>query len=328
MRALVLAAGLGTRLRPLTFHLGKPLLPVGRILPGPAGSAAPTTVAGNTLEVLARAGCDAIALNLHHLADQIPAHFGSEQFGVPLHYRFEPEILGTLGPLAALRTFLEKDDDFLLVNGDSLCLWPLAEMLAHHRERGADATLLVLGSEPDAKLGGGLGLDENGEIVQLRQLPARRAPARRVDFAGCHVISGELLREVPAGPGDIVEGLYQKILARGGRLESFPLTAPWHDLGDPRRYLAAIADPALGRGNSISSLAQLGPRVRLERSVVAREAQLGIAAELRFSVLCAGAKVGDGARLDQVIVAPGAEVAAGAELSQVIVLPEQPPHRF
>lgn len=313
MRALVLAAGLGTRLRPLTHHLPKPLLPIPR-----RGGSVPGvgTVAGATLEALA-AYCDAVALNLHHLGEKIESHFGREQNGLPLLYSQEPELLGTLGPLHPLRHFLAGGgDDFLLVNGDSLCDWPLEDLILRHRQSGAEATLLVLPTPPDEKLGGGLGLGENGDVVQLRQLQARAEVQKRRDFAGCHVISSALLADVPEGPGDILEGLYQKLLERGGKIATLELEAkrPWHDLGTPERYLAAITKTAF------SPLAEIGIGFEITNSVIDRDARVGAGAHLESCVLCAGAEVGEGARLERTIVGPGARVPAGAEISGSMVM--------
>lgn len=310
MRALVLAAGLGTRLRPLTHHLPKPLLPVPRR--GGVG-----TVAGATLEALAPY-CDAVALNLHHLGEKIESHLGKEQNGLPLLYSPEPELLGTLGPLHELSPFLGgRGDDFLLVNGDSLCDWPLEDLIRRHRRTGAEATLLVLPTPPDEKLGGGLGLDENGDVVQLRQMPPRAEVQKRRDFAGCHLISASLLREIPQGPGDILEGLYQKLLERGAKIATVELEAqrPWHDLGTPERYLAAITKTAF------SPLAEIGIGFEITNSVIDRDARVGAGAHLENCVLCAGAIVGEGARLKRVIVGPGAQVPARAKMVGSMVMP-------
>lgn len=315
MRALVLAAGLGTRLRPLTNHLPKPLLPVPR---RPAGfSSDVATVAGLTLEALAPF-CTAIALNLHHLGERIAAHFGQEQNGLPLVYRYEQELLGTLGPLHALRDFLAGGGDtFLLVNGDSLCAWPLQDLIRHHRRSGADATLLVLGEPPDTRLGGGLGLAEDGTVVQLRQKPPHGQVAKRRDFAGCHLIAARLLREVAEGPGDIIEGLYAKVLERGGKIATLelPQDIPWHDLGTPERYLAA-----LGRG-ALSPLAEFDAEYgEIPGTIIDRDARIGARATLDNCVVCSGATVGEGARLRRVIVGPGAIVPPGSALTDTIVM--------
>src|SRR6187402_2776161 len=114
LRALVLAAGRGERLRPLTATLPKPLLPV-----------AGRPLLAWTLERLRAAGCEAVAINLHHLGGQIREQFGDRFRGLPLVWSEETELLGTAGALPPLREFLSAADRVLVVNGDSLCRWPL-----------------------------------------------------------------------------------------------------------------------------------------------------------------------------------------------------------
>ncbi|MDP9119810.1 MAG: nucleotidyltransferase family protein, partial [Acidobacteriota bacterium] len=151
LRALVLSAGLGIRLRPLTELVPKPLLPV-------AGA----PILAHTLERLAAVGCEAVAINLHHLGEQIRGHFGTAFAGMPLTFSEEPELLGTLGALFPLREFLAAADLVLLVNGDSLCRWPLARLVRQHLKTG-DAATLLLASRPDPRLfGGGVGIDSAG----------------------------------------------------------------------------------------------------------------------------------------------------------------------
>ncbi|MYJ25443.1 MAG: NTP transferase domain-containing protein, partial [Holophagales bacterium] len=133
MRALVLCAGRGERLRPLTGAVPKPMLPV-------AGRA----VAMRTIDLLHRAGCE-IAVNLYHLGDAVRLGLESEAGarGIELRFEVEPDLLGTLGAVVNLRDFLADADDIVLVNGDSLCRWPIREALDRHRRSGADVTLQV-----------------------------------------------------------------------------------------------------------------------------------------------------------------------------------------
>nr|HRC87119.1 nucleotidyltransferase family protein [Thermoanaerobaculia bacterium] len=156
LRALVLAAGLGTRLRPLTASCPKPLLPV-----------AGTPLLAHTLARLAEVGCEAVAINLHHLGEAIRGHFGDRFCGMELRYSPEPEILGTLGALGPLREFLGAAPSFLVINGDSLCDWPLAELLEAHGRAGTLATLLVSSRAEPSSFGGGIGLGEGGRVVRF-----------------------------------------------------------------------------------------------------------------------------------------------------------------
>src|SRR3954468_21730336 len=205
IRALILAAGLGTRLRPLTEHVPKPLLPV-RGVP----------ILGHLLTQLAAFGCEAAAVNLHHLGHQIRQRFGDAHAGMPLTWSEEPEILGTLGALHPLKEFLAPADLVLLVNGDSLCRWPLRKLVRRHLAGGARSTLL-LASRPDpAAFGGGVGVDRAGRILSFRLGdPERGAVVRRYVFAGAHVFAPDLLARVDPAKADVVRDLYVPMLEEG-----------------------------------------------------------------------------------------------------------------
>lgn len=327
LRALVLSAGFGTRLRPLTHTLAKPLLPIG-----------PEPVAGHTLQRLAGAGCESAVLNLHYRAETIPAHFGRSYFGLPLEYTHEKEIQGTLGALVPARRHLRAADAVVLVNGDSFCRWPIEAMVRRHHETKADATLLLLRRRPEEALGGGIAIDGRGKVVGLRDYDTRGEVASRHVFAGCHLLSTRLLDRVPAGFGDIIEGLYQPLLEEGGRIESVVGTRPWHDLGTPGRYLEACLDWAEGspwnrlhprlERKRVSTLAELHPRTRLRRSLVGRGARIGEGAQLVDTVVLEGARVGEGCQLERCILGPGVEIGAGSGLENRMICRLDPRHEL
>lgn len=308
LRALVLAAGRGERLRPLTDELPKPLLPV-------AGR--PLVV--HTLEALRRAGCDAVALNLHHLGAAIRTALGDSWRGLPLVYSEEPELLGTGGALPPLAAFLGAAETVLLVNGDSLCRWPLAALLARHRRTRAAATLLVhRGADPRA-FGGGVAL-ARGRVVAFRPgaLAWAAAPRHRV-FAGAAALAPELVARLPAGPSDIVAALYEPLLAAGETLAAVETGRPWHDLGTPRRYLEGALERALEgeppRGRRLAPGAELGAGARLRRSAVEAGARVGAGARVEGALVLPGATVGAGAVVIDALLGPGVEVPAGARVA-------------
>jgi mannose-1-phosphate guanylyltransferase len=313
VRAVVLAAGLGTRLRPLSGDLPKPLFPVCGV-----------PILGHTLAALARGGCEAAAINLHYLGGQIRQRFGDSFAGLPLVYSEEPAILGTLGALHPLRDFLRPADLIVLVNGDSLCRWPVARMLRAHlrarRQRTPKpplATLLLARRADPAEFGGGVGVDRDGRVVSFRAAGPEAAPPaaeRRLVFAGAHVLEPALLDRVGPGPADIVRHLYEPLLRESRELGE-PAASPiaaivtdrvWHDLGTPRRYLDGVLDWA---------------RIRGHGSWVSPEAAVAAGASLCRAVVEAGARVGEGARLDRALVLAGAQVGAGCGVSSSIVGP-------
>ena len=312
LRALVLTAGLGTRLAPLTAHLPKPLVPV-----------AGTAVSGHTLRQLAAHHCELAVLNTHHLADRLPAHFGRTFWGLPLVFSYEEEILGTLGALYPSRDVLAECDAVVLVNGDALCRWPLRKILRRHKKSGADATLLLHRRSPSAELGGGVALDRDGRIVQLRDAPAVGEVASRHLFMGLHVLSPRLLSRVEAGFGDIVDGLYQPLLTEDANLRGVVTAVPWFDLGSPTRYLrAAQAWSRDWRGrsrSSVSPLARVEPSAALEGSAIEADAYLGAESKVSGSILLANSRVGEGSVLRDTIVGPGVHLPPRTNLEKRMV---------
>lgn len=306
IRAFVLTAGHGRRLRPLTLSLPKPLLPI-------AGE----PIVGHTLRQLGRFGCEAAVLNLHHLPDALPRHFGASYYGLPLVYSPEEEIQGTLGALHPQRGFLRSADAVLLVNGDTYCKWPWRRLIRRHLRTGAEATLLCHRRPPDPELGGAVGLAANGRVVGIRDARIAEPKSRHV-FAGAHVLSPRLLDRIAPGPGDIVNDLYAPLLAEGGRIEGVVTRAEWQDLGTPERYLEAHLEESkrrLGkRSCRISPLADVHPRALVEGSFVDHGARVGEGAEVEDCVLLARAEVAPGSRIGRSILGPGVRLPSSARI--------------
>lgn len=304
IKGLVLAAGRGERLRPLTGFLPKALLPV---TGGP--------VARLSLDALARVGCEGAAINLHHLGDRIERTFGSRAGDLPLVYSHETELLGTLGALRPLAEFFREADLIVILNGDSLCRWPLRRLLRRHMKSGALATLLLARRADPGEYGGGVALDASNRILELRRARRRiRATdkVRRRVFAGAQVLSAELLRRVPEqGSADLVADLYEPILAEGGKILGVETARRWHDLGTPARYLAGVFDWA--RGNL--------PLRLMRRRFIARGARLERRTRVRRSVVESGVVIERGARLDRCLVLTGARVGARCRLVRTLVAP-------
>jgi mannose-1-phosphate guanylyltransferase len=321
IRALVLAAGLGTRLRPLTSLTPKPLLPV-RGVP----------ILGHTLAQLAAVGCEAVAVNLHYLGDQIRQRFGDSHAGMPLTWSEEPEVLGTLGALHPLKEFLAPADLVLLVNGDSLCRWPLRKLVRKHLSGGARSTLLLTSRPDPARFGGGVGIDRTGRILSFR--PGGPEPgevARRYVFAGAHAFSPELLARVGPGKSDIVRDLYMPMLTEGAAIDSIVDAGLWHDMGTPQRFLEGALDWAhadwperLWRRSWISPEASLGAGARVRRSAIEPGAKVGEGARIERSVLLPGARIGKGCVVRETIVGFGAAIPPGTWVERRIVMPQSP----
>ena len=284
---MVLAAGKGTRLRPLTHTLPKPLLPVGN-----------DVLIERTLDHLAAAGITRVAINLHHLGDQIRQHLGESYQGVQISWSPEPELLGTLGALTNLQEFLAPADLVVVINGDSLCDWPVGETVAAHQTSGALATLLVSATADPDRFAGGIGV-EGGRITGFRQ----PTPGQRFVFAGLQVFSPQILASVPVGHSDTVRDLYQPALAAGTVVAAHATERPWFDLGTPARYLEAVLATCATAGGS----------------VVGSGATVDDSADLVDSLVMNGARVDSGARLNRTIVGPDVRVVGNSAWDSVML---------
>lgn len=300
-RALVLAAGEGRRLRPLTLERPKPLLPVlGKPL------------VGHTLDTLARAGVEACALNCHHLGEQIPAALGEEWAGMPLVFSHEAELLGTLGPLATFASFLAEADEVLLVNGDSLCDWPIARLANARASHGAGVAMLLSADADPVNFGGGIGTAPGGLVRRVPGWDGGGAVREHV-FAGVHLFDPVLLRGIREQTGDVIRDFDRVLLEGGARIATSTTTRRWDDLGTPARYLRGIVRRLENR-NFVAPTATVGTGTRLRRCAIEAGATVGEGCDLERTVVLDGAQIGRGATLRDVLVGFGATVAPGVLL--------------
>jgi len=238
MKAMLLAAGLGLRLRPLTDHQPKPLLPIaGRSL-----------LVWNLL-LLKRHGITGVIINLHHLGDQIVQAIGDgTRFGMNVAYSHEPTIQGTGGGIRHATPFL-KDAPFLVLNGDTLSDCNLTDLMAAH-ETGTALATLALRDDPEAVRWGPVTMDRNSRILQINNAPpfAPRVEPWPVPcmFAGIHVLEPAILDAIPPGPGSIID-VYHALLGAGQQLQGWRMSGYWADIGTKERYEQAERDVADGQ---------------------------------------------------------------------------------
>ncbi|MBI2892967.1 MAG: nucleotidyltransferase family protein [Deltaproteobacteria bacterium] len=250
-RAMVLAAGLGTRLRPLTTWLPKPLVPVAGV-----------PVVRRTLRHLAAAGVEEVVLNLHHLGERLRSALGPACEGVRIHYLEEERILGTGGGVRNALGWL-GDAPFFLVNGDVVIDPDFKGLLALHERSGAAATML-LRAVPDAARWGAVEIDGDGIVRKLLGEPDGRLTATM--FTGVHVIDPARVGPLLPEEGCIVRSAYRALVPRG-EVAGLLHTGSFHDIGTPRSYLEANLAVA-GASTFVDPTATVAPGVRLDRVVV------------------------------------------------------------
>ena len=227
MKAMLFAAGLGTRLRPLTDTLPKCLVPVnGR------------PMIDYPLLLLRHYGIREIVVNVHHHAERVEEHLGDgSRFGVNVAYSREPVLMDTGGGLRGAKRFLDQDT-FVIVNSDVLIDLRLDELLRFHRRQQA-AVSLVLRKDPRAEAYGAIWTDVEGRIRKLlhHDGPGRREVSlTQYMFTGVHVVEPRIFQYMRGPePFSITRNTYPRMLARGERLCGFPFDGDWQDMGTPER---------------------------------------------------------------------------------------------
>lgn len=312
MKAMVLAAGLGLRMRPLSRLRAKPALPV---LNRP--------LVHWTLEALARHGVDEVVINLHHLPETVVAAVGDGRaFGLEVRFSRERRILGTGGGPRKVRRLLGTEP-VLLVNGDVLFDFDLSRLVRRHRAAGALATL-ALRPNPDPRRYGPVVCGRDGWIRSVPGL--RRARGRLYSFTGVHVIDPRILDRLPAGRSDSVRDLYARLLAEGEAVQGVPARGAWYDLGSPALYLASHEALLRSRFDGVGSplvhpVARVDATARVVGSVVGAGCVVEAGARVRGSVLWEDVVVSRGARLDRAVLTSGVRLPEGARVADAVVLP-------
>jgi NDP-sugar pyrophosphorylase family protein len=295
---MILAAGRGERMRPLSLLRAKPALPVVN-----------RPLLDHTLELLARNGVREVLVNLHHLPQTVRRAL-SPAPGQSVRYCLERRLLGTGGGPRRVVDLL-GDAPFLLVNGDVVFDFDLAGLVRRHLRSGAEATL-ALRPNPDPRRYGPVMTDPRGRVVSLPGSPRR---AGRISlFAGVHVLHPRLLRELRPGASDMVRDLYASLLRDGRRVQGVRVAGRWWDFGTPRLYLesqgAMLRLPAYRR-QAVHPSARIHPSARVARSVLGEDVSVGEGAEVVGSVVWAGTRIGRGASVRGAILAGGVLGNAG-----------------
>jgi mannose-1-phosphate guanylyltransferase len=346
MKAMVLAAGKGTRLFPLTGALPKPMAPV-----------ADKPIIQHIFELLAGTGVDETHVNVHYLADAILGHYGQEAEvdGMNVFFHREGELMGTAG---GVKNVADRfDETFVVVMGDALTDVDVRDVVAFHKERGAKATLALTPVEDTTEYGVAV-LDEDKEIVSFQEKPSPEEARSNLANTGIYVLEPEVLDYIPEGTlFDFAKDLFPALIAAGERVAGYDAGGfYWSDIGTLSAYKEAQSDVLAGlvkvrvdgerwgkdlwvgerarihpaaygriQGHAfVGAEAEVGPGASLSGSVtIGHHCRVGDGAMLKGSVLLPGATVGDGAYLEDCIIGPGYEVGPGERfLGEALVVRE------
>jgi NDP-sugar pyrophosphorylase family protein len=341
MKAMVLAAGLGERMWPLTEERAKPSLP---LINRP--------VIAHILEHLSRHGVTEAVINLHYQPDSIRGLIGDgRKYGVKVHYSEEPVILGTAGGLKKAEALLRGQESIFLINSDSISDCDLGALLKKHRESAALSTMVLMPQDPKAGYST-VEMDERSRIVRIAGRPEGPpiAGTGQYFFTGIHLVEPGIFDAIPAGKSEINSDVYPRLISSGKNIKGYLHKGFWRELGNPRLYLegalavlrtikspgleslkasdgiyldrvtfpkdVAIEPPVyIGRGAQIGTDSAL-----LGGVVIGRQVSIAKGCSLRTTVVWDGARIGEGSRLSECIVTSGVSVPAGVSLTNKIFL--------
>jgi NDP-sugar pyrophosphorylase family protein len=346
LKAIVLAGGYATRLRPISYALPKLLFPV---LGKP--------MIYWTLDLLRNVRTDEVILGVNYLAETLRACVGSTYKGMSIKYSLETEPLGTAGPIKLASTNTKIDETFIAMNGDVIAQINLAEMLKQHKETKALLTDALHEVNNPSRFGV-VQLDPENRIRRFVEKPKpKQAPSRLVN-AGIYLVEPDVLRKIPPDRRVSLEREIFPPLAEEGKLGGFPFSGHWFDIGNLADFRKAnfamlrdstqtsvanerntnIAKDAiirkpvfLGEESKVESGASVGPRVllgnndsiergaKVSNSILFDRVMIGKDSVVSGAILATGVKVGRRVRIGRgCIISPsvrigdGVKVAAGA----------------
>jgi len=293
MRAMVLSAGYGTRLWPLTEDRTKPAIP---ILGKP--------LVGYVAEYLARFGVDDIVVNLHHRPESVRKALGDgSQFGVKLQYVDEPEILGTSGALDNAKSFF-LEDTFAVVNGKIITDIDLAAALDTHRKTGALATLVLLRNIKRELFT--VVRTKDGLVTGFGGMPSDNDQDPLM-FTGIQLMEPAIFRYVPQHVfSHSTTDVYPAAMAAGEKIAAHIATGRWYELSTLQRYLEISLELMKDTGNTVT---------------VGAACTISGEAEITDTILWDRVTINAGARVNRAVLADGVTITSGETIQNAVVVP-------
>jgi mannose-1-phosphate guanylyltransferase len=317
MRAMLLGAGFGTRLRPITYELPKPIVPI-------VGE----PVMGHILRLLARHGFEKVITNLHYFPDLIRDRFGDgSDYGVELSYSFEEELLGTAGGVRNVRDFL-GDETFLIISGDALTDIDLEALWARHRESGGIGTLALKRVEDTSQLGVVI-VGEDGRIQGFQEKPDPAEALSNLGNCGIYVFKPEIFDHFPDKDFvDWAQDVFPVLLDQDVPFFGHEIEDYWNDIGSLHEYRQGNFDALRGavrvelpgrereQGVRIGETSRLGEQVVIDPPVhVGENCEIGTNVRITGpAVIGDGCTIGSGASLRNVVIWPRTVVPEHAML--------------
>ncbi len=320
-QAVILVGGEGTRLRPLSYHMPKPMMPV---LNRP--------FLEHTLAYLKNYGVSDVILTLSYLPEAIQGYLGDgSNLGIRLSYAVEDSPLGTAG--AVKNTEPQLADTFAVLNGDIFTDLDLADLVTFHRHKGGQATIaLTYDDNPSAF--GVLETESDGRVRRFIEKPSPDQITSHWINAGIYILEPEVLRHIPKNSHYMFErGLFPRLLELDEPIYGYPFSGYWLDMGTPDKYLRLNCDllraeatsyltPIINRYDiSCVEDALIHPSAKISGpTIISSQCHIDQGVRIKGPVVIGeGCHISQGASLESAVLWPGVSVEAGASLKQCVI---------
>ncbi len=311
MKALILAGGKGTRLRPLSCTRPKLLFP---ILNKP--------LLDWTLESLAESGVSGVTLAVKHMAEAFMQRYGKSKYGMKISYSREKKPMRTGGAIKYAEEFIGPEEPFMVLNGDVFTKIDYTKLLKKHKEKNAVATIALYRVEDPSRYGT-VKLTEESQVTQFTEkAPPGQAPSSLIN-AGIYVLNPEIFDHIPGGrPVSIEHEIFPK-LAKEGKLFGHEFKEIWMDIGKLGDYLKAnwILLDAEEKKRLLGKDVNTGEKVKFNDPVMV-DAEVNIGQKSRVgpnAIIGRGAVLGSGVLLENSVVFPGAMISDYASVTGAVI---------
>lgn len=308
LKAMVMAAGMGSRLEPITLMFPKPLIPVMN-----------RPLMDIILSQLHNIGVKEVISNTYYLADQIIDRYKKNNLGVKFNYIKEKELSGTAGGVKKCQFFFDKDEDFIVMSGDILTTADIQKGIEIHKKSGAIATIGVKEIPHEYVSHFGVVVtDDKGYITEFQEKPSVEEAKSNLINTGIYIFNYKIFDYIPENEFcDFAKNVFPKLLLEN-QINTFVVDEYWNDIGTIGQYKQSIQDVFNGV-------------CKIEHNKVV-ETNLGnylaenskIPSTVRFvgnSVIGSNCKLGEYIKLENCIVLDNAEIKSGSELSDCVVIP-------
>lgn len=310
LKAMVMAAGMGSRLEPITLNIPKPLIPVANI-----------PLMDIILTQLHSIGIKDVISNTYYLADKIINRYKKNNFGINFSYIKEENLSGTAGGLKKCQFFFDKGEDFVVISGDVLTNADIKKGIEIHKKSGAIATIGVK-VVPHSQISkyGVVVRDKDGYVTEFQEKPELKDAKSDLINTGIYIFNYKIFDFIPENTFfDFAKDVFPKLLSEG-EINTFDVDDYWNDIGCIEQYKQSIQDVFDGK--------IILPNINIIETNIGNyiNGSTKIPKSIRFvgnNVIGNNCKLGEYIMLDNCIIMDGAEVKSGSELVDCVVIPQQ-----